>query len=102
MIKIVVTYNDNFGVPYNAAEVDTQTSNLNEALNYAFRYTQNTDGSWSNKIGSDANDNVTVLHYKNSGMGLRSSMVGDTFTVWFDDKEYKKFKCMPIGFEEVA
>ena len=54
------------------------------------------------KIGSDANDNVEVLHYRNDGYGLRSSMVGDTFTIWFNNKEYKKFKCMPIGFQEVA
>ena len=80
MIEVVVTYNNDFGgTPYNAASIKTQTSNINEALNYAFRYTQNTDGS-----------------------GLRSSMVGDTFTIWFDNKEYKKFKCMPIGFQEVA
>ena len=103
MIEVVVTYNNDFGgTPYNAASIKTQTSNINEALNYAFRYTQNTDGSWSKKIGSDANDKVEVLHYRNDGYGLRSSMVGDTFTIWFDNKEYKKFKCMPIGFKEVA
>ena len=99
MIEVVVTYDGK--IPYNAASVKTNTTNINEALNYAFRYTQNTDGSWSNKIGSDANDDVTVLHYRNDGMGLRSSMVGDTFTIWYDDRKFKKFKCMPIGFEPV-
>ena len=50
MIEVVVTYNNDFGgTPYNAASIKTQTSNINEALNYAFRYTQNTDGSWSKK-----------------------------------------------------
>ena len=100
MISITVTYDA--AIPYNAASIDVPTTNVNEALNYAFRYTQNTDGSWSNKIGSDANENVTVLHYLSSGSGLRSSSVGDTFTVWYNDKKFKKFKCMPIGFEEVA
>ena len=100
MISITVTYDA--AIPYNAASIDVPTTNVNEALNYAFRYTQNTDGSWSNKIGSDANENVTVLHHLNSGSGLRSSSVGDTFTVWFDNRKYKKFKCMPIGFQEVA
>jgi len=100
MISITVTYDA--AIPYNAASIDVPTTNVNEALNYAFRYTQNTDGSWSNKIGSDANENVTVLHHLNSGHGLRSSSVGDTFTVWFDNRKYKKFKCMPIGFQEVA
>ena len=66
MIEVVVTYNNDFGgTPYNAASIKTQTSNINEALNYAFRYTQITDGSWSKKIGSVANDNVEVLHYRN-------------------------------------
>ena len=100
MISVTVTYDA--AIPYNAASIDVPTTNVNEALNYAFRYTQNTDGSWSNKIGSDANENVTVLHHLNSGHGLRSSSVGDTFTVWFDNRKYKKFKCMPIGFQEVA
>jgi len=101
MLNVIVTY-QNDKVPYNAAEVKAPTQDVNEALNYAFRWTQNLSGSWSNKIGDDANDNVTVLHYRNDGSGLRSSMVGDTFTVWFDDKKFKKFKCMPIGFKEVV
>ena len=101
MLNVIVTY-QNDKVPYNAAEVKAPTQDVNEALNYAFRWTQNLSGSWSNKIGEDANDNVTVLHYRNDGSGLRSSMVGDTFTVWFDDKKFKKFKCMPIGFKEVV
>ena len=101
MLNVIVTY-QNDKVPYNAAEVKAPTQDVNEALNYAFRWTQNLSGSWSNKIGEDANDYVTVLHYRNDGSGLRSSMVGDTFTVWFDDKKFKKFKCMPIGFEEVV
>ena len=100
MISVTVTYDA--AIPYNAASIDVPTTNVNEALNYAFRYTQNTDGSWSNKIGSDANENVTVLHHLNSGHGLRSSSVGDTFTLWFDGRKFKKFKCMPIGFQEVA
>ena len=95
MLNVIVTY-QNDKVPYNAAEVKAPTQDVNEALNYAFRWTQNLSGSWSNKIGEDANDNVTVLHYRNDGSGLRSSMVGDTFTVWFDDKKFKKFKVSRI------
>ena len=101
MLNITVTYQSDH-IPYNAAEVKAPTQDVNEALNYAFRWTQNLSGSWSNKIGEDANDNVTVLHYRNDGSGLRSSMVGDTFTVWFDDKKFKKFECAPIGFKEVV
>ena len=46
------------------------------ALEYAWRYTNNVMGSWSLKIGEDANDNVTVLVEREDGMGLRSSMMG--------------------------
>ena len=63
----------------------------------AFRWTQNISGSWSNKIGDDANDNVKVLYHNFDGSGLRSSMVGDEFLA-----DGKIFKCMPMGFEEVA
>ena len=101
MLSVTVTY-QNGKVPYNAAEVNAPTTDVNEALNYAFRWTQNIDGSWSNKIGGDANDNVTPLHYYASGTGLRSSMVGDEFTVWFEDKKFKKFRCMPIGFKDIT
>ena len=101
MLNIIVTY-QNDKVPYNAAEVNAPTTDVNEALNSAFRWTQNIDGSWSNKIGGDANDNVTPLHYYASGTGLRSSMVGDEFTVWFEDKKFKKFRCMPIGFKDIT
>ena len=101
MLNITVTYQSEY-IPYNAASVKAPTHDVNEALDYAYRWTQNLSGSWSNKIGDDANDNVTVLHYRNDGSGLRSSMVGDTFTVWFDDKKFKKFECAPIGFKEVV
>jgi len=101
MLNITVTYQSDY-IPNNAASVEAPTNDVQEALDYAYRWTQNLSGSWSNKIGDDANDNVTILHYRNDGSGLRSSMVGDTFTVWFEDKTFKKFKCAPIGFEEVV
>lgn len=78
------------------------TDNVNEALEYAWRYTNNVDGSWSMKIGSDANDNVTVLAdlpvSKRTGntMGLRSSMMGDRFEI--DGVEYK---VAMSGFKQV-
>ena len=94
MLSVIVTHKSN--IPYNAAEVNTPTNDINEALNYAFRWTQNISGSWSNKIGDDANDNVKVLYHNFDGSGLRSSMVGDEFLA-----DGKTFKCMPLGFEEV-
>ena len=76
MLNITVTYQSDY-IPYNAASVKAPTNDVQEALDYAYRWTQNLSGSWSNKIG-------------------------DTFTVWFEDKTFKKFKCAPIGFEEVV
>jgi hypothetical protein len=76
---------------------------VEEALEYAWRYTNNVDGSWSMKIGSDANDDVTVIAElpvsKRTGntMGLRSSMMGDRFEV--DGVQYK---VAMAGFKEVA
>tara|TARA_B100000497_G_scaffold128076_1_gene173124 strand:+ start:20748 stop:21089 length:342 start_codon:yes stop_codon:yes gene_type:complete len=85
------------------AEVDASAfTSVEEALEYAWRYTNNVDGSWSMKIGGDANDNVTVLAElpvsKRTGqqMGLRSSMMGDRFIA--DDVTYK---VAIMGFKEV-
>lgn len=95
---VQVTYNNHFGgIPYAAAEVNAPTKDIDQALEYAYRWTQNISGSWSRKIGEDANDNVEVLHYNNDGSGLRSSMVGDEFIV-----NGKTFKVAMFGFEEVV
>ena len=95
---VQVTYNNNFGgTPYAAAEVTAPTKDIDQALEYAYRWTQNISGSWSRKIGEDANDNVKVLHHNFDGSGLRSSMVGDEFLV-----DGKTFKVAPFGFEEVV
>ena len=57
MISVQVTYTGS-GTPYAAAEVSAPCKDVYEALEYAFRWTQNISGSWSKKIGDDANDNV--------------------------------------------
>ena len=86
----------------NVPEEISAFGTTNDCLEYAWRYTNNVDGSWSMKIGSDANDNVTVLAdlpvSKRTGnpMGLRSSMMGDRFEV--DGVEYK---VAMSGFKEV-
>ena len=39
---VQVTYNNDFGgTPHAAAEVNAPTNDINEALEYAFRWTQN-------------------------------------------------------------
>jgi hypothetical protein len=85
----------------NVAEVNVwHTEDIDEALEYAYRYTNNVDGSWSMKIGSDANDDVTVLaplHVANGRTyGLRSTSMFDRMVV-----NGKTYKVAMVGFKEV-
>lgn len=82
--------------------------NVNEALEYAYRYTNNVMGSWSIKEqylplrdgsmieNGDYNEDVTVLYTRPDGMGQRSSMMGDRFIV-----NNVVYKCAALGFKEV-
>lgn len=85
------------------AEVSvTHTDNIDDALEYAYRYTNNVDGSWSMKIGSDANEDVKVLSpfYVDSNgkeWGHRSTMMRDRMIV--DGRTFKVAMC---GFEEIV
>lgn len=71
--------------------------NTNDVLEYAFRWTNNLMGSWSKKIGEDANDDVTVLVEREDGYGLRSTSVFDRMEV--NGVEYEVGM---VGFTEVA
>lgn len=71
--------------------------NVMDVLEYAFRWTNNVMGSWSKKIGEDANDDVTVLVEREDGLGLRSTSMGDRMEV--DGVEYR---VAMMGFKEVA
>ena len=55
--------------------------NTNDILEYAFRWTNNVMGSWSKKIGEDANDDVTVLVEREDGLGLRSTSMFDRMEI---------------------
>ena len=81
------------------AEVNASyySNNIDHALEYAYRYTNNLMGSWSKKIGEDANDDVTVLVEREDGLGLRSTSMGDRMGV--DGVEYR---VAMVGFKEVA
>ena len=82
---------------------------IEEALNYAFRYTNNINGSWSiqkefldTRSGGlfengDYNEDVTVLVEREDGLGLRSTSMGDRMEV--DGVEYR---VAMVGFKEVA
>jgi len=76
---------------------DFSNHSVEEQLEYAFRYTNNIMGSWSKKIGEDANDDVTVLVEREDGYGLRSTSMGDRMEI--DGVEYR---VAMVGFKEVA
>ena len=103
-MKIEVQYFDyesNTYVP--TAMVDAPDSSVEDALEYAFRWTQNIDGSWSMKLGLDGNDSVTVLapFYRDEGgkqWGHRSSMTGDRFQIVGG----ALYKCASMGFKLVT
>jgi hypothetical protein len=94
---------NNDETPTAVAKVHTEGMDLFEATEFAYRYTNNVDGSWSMKIGSDANDRVEViaplLLIDGKEYGQRSTSVGDVMLV--DDGEgfQEYFKVAGFGFE---
>ena len=87
------------------AEVNSPHAKVEEALEYAYRWTNNVMGSWSRKqemfedgsANGDLNDNVVVkapLH--EGGMGLRSTCVGDMMHV-----DGRSFEVARLGFQEL-
>ena len=91
--------------PITVAEVETTLTNVDEALEYAYRWTNNVMGSWSRpektfdngESNGDYNPFVTTLAPLHNGMGLRSTSVGDQMIV-----EGKTFEVAMMGFEEVV
>ena len=89
--------------PRAVAKVTTSGLDLFQATEYAYRYTNNLDGSWSMKLGEDANDDVEVIapliSHNGNTYGLRSTSVGDVMLV--DDGEgfTDYFKVAGFGFE---
>ena len=67
---------------------------LIETLEYAYRWTQNIMDSWSLKLPSDGNDDVTVMGDISDGYGLRSTSVGDQILVGTE-----KYVVAPFGFQ---
>ena len=63
------------------ANVAAPLTDVLEALEYAFRYTNNVEGSWSMKVGGDSNDDVEVVKPLYKGRGHRSTSVGDHMRV---------------------
>ena len=72
--------------PVHVATVQTEDLTIMDGLEYAFRWTQNIEDSWSMKGEHDGNDNVTIVASLHEGLngqvyGLRSTSVGDKMIV---------------------
>ena len=83
--------------PRTVAFVDVGERVGNDALEYAYRWTQNIMDSWSLKMPEDGNDDVTVMGEIVDGMGIRSTSVGDQILMGT-----KKYKVAFAGFEEIV
>ena len=90
--------------PRTVAFVEVGERTGNEALEYAYRWTNNVMGSWSRpektfsngEKNGDYNPFVTTLAPLRDGMGLRSTSMGDEMIV-----EGKTYKVAMMGFEAV-
>ena len=93
--------------PRTVAFVDVPDGTDHEdAMSYAYRWTNNVMGSWSIKEetfsngeeNGDYNPAVTVMApLHEGGMGLRSTSMGDQMLVG-----NKKYKVAMVGFEEIV
>jgi hypothetical protein len=109
-MKVTVIHKAFEEVAYTAAEVDVADMQGTEALEYAYRVTQNIDGSWSKgpaiewegeiHNNPDYNPNITViqpLHEKNGNTyGLRSTSMGDEMIM-----DGKTYRVASVGFKLV-
>ena len=79
-----------------------------DCLEYAYRWTNNVEGSWSikktsfpdpvngDRVNGDYNENVAVLNNRPDGMGQRSTMMGDRMEV-----DGETYKVAVFGFTKV-
>ena len=108
-MKITVIHKAFEDTAYTAAEVDVADMKGTEALEYAYRVTQNIEGSWSKgpaiewegeiHNNPDYNPNIRViqpLHEKNGKTyGLRSTSVGDEMIM-----DGQVFRVASFGFKQ--
>ena len=84
-------------IPSEIINIWNRERSIEEALNYAYRWTNNIDGSWSrNDISNngDSNPNVTPTFFHPDGKGIRSTSRGDEMILFdhFNDRKPKTFK----------
>jgi hypothetical protein len=102
-MKVIVIHKAFEEIPVAVAEVNVPaeiSDNIEEALEYAYRWTNNIQGSWSRddiEDNGDYNSNVTRLVPLKNGYGLRSTSARDHMIV-----EGKVYEVDFFGFKEVA
>jgi len=101
MTQVAVIHTAFEDTPRTVALVEVGEREGTEALEYAYRWTQNIADSWSMKMPEDGNDDVTVvadLHVDENGKtwGLRSTSMGDQMLLG-----NKKYRVAAFGFKEV-
>ena len=110
-MKITVIHKAFEEVAYTAAEVDVADMQGTEALEYAYRVTQNIEGSWSKgpaiewegeiHNNPDFNPNIRVIQPltitpEGKEYGLRSTSVGDEMIM-----DGQVFRVASFGFKSV-
>ena len=96
-MKVAVIHTAFEDSPHTVAFVEVGERIGTEALEYAYRWTQNIFDSWSLKMPEDGNDDVTVMGEIVDGMGIRSTSVGDQMLMGTT-----KYKVGMVGFEEIV
>ena len=80
--------------------IPEDVQSTDDALEYAYRWTNNVMGSWSRtdiEDNGDYNPNVTLMaSLGEGGMGLRSTSMGDQMLIG-----NKKYTVAAFGFEEI-
>lgn len=101
MTRVAVIHTAFEETPRTVAFVEVGDRIGDEALEYAYRWTQNIMDSWSMKMPEDGNDDVTVVGelpvYDGQTYGLRSTSMGDQMLMGTT-----KYKVSMVGFEEIA
>ena len=101
MTQVAVIHTAFEETPRTVAFVEVGDRVGDEALEYAYRWTQNIMDSWSMKMSEDGNDDVTVVGelpvHDGQTYGLRSTSMGDQMLLGTT-----KYKVSMVGFEEIA
>jgi len=101
MTQVAVIHTAFEDTPRTVALVEVHDRTGTDALEYAYRWTNNVVGSWSMKQGGDANDDVTVVadlhNIRGTTYGLRSTSMGDHMLLG-----NTKYKVSMVGFEELV